>query len=221
MPLGLFVGLYMGIAASIAARQWNAEFLYYGVVMLVLIALVFWLDVRVRLATPLLWGLAIWGLVHMLGGTLRVPQAWVDPGTSGTLYNLRPYRSLPKYDQVVHAYGFFLTSLAAWRALRVASRGALAPSPGVLTGIACIGMGLGAANEVIEFVATRLMPETNVGGFVNTGWDLVSNLVGSVVAAILIRAHWWTGGGRRAPILARDARPISAPVPLVPGIRPG
>ena len=35
----------------------------------------------------------------------------------------------------------------------------------------------------VEFTATRIMPKTNVGGYENTGWDLVSNLVGSTLAA--------------------------------------
>ena len=48
-------------------------------------------------------------------------------------------------------------------------------------------MGFGALNEVVEFAATLSVPETNVGGYVNTGWDLVSNLVGCITAAILIR----------------------------------
>ena len=49
-------------------------------------------------------------------------------------------------------------------------------------------MGFGAANEVVEFIATRVLPETNVGGYENTGWDLVSNTVGCLVAAVLIYA---------------------------------
>jgi len=48
------------------------------------------------------------------------------------------------------------------------------------------GMGLGAMNELIEFAATLLVPETNVGGYVNTGWDLVSNFVGATAAAAVI-----------------------------------
>ena len=57
----------------------------------------------------------------------------------------------------------------------------------MLTLVTAAGMGFGAMNEVVEFIATLTMPETNVGGYVNTGWDLVSNLVGCVFAAILIR----------------------------------
>jgi hypothetical protein len=48
-------------------------------------------------------------------------------------------------------------------------------------------MGFGALNEVIEFIAVLTIPNTNVGGYVNTGFDLVSNLVGCVIAAALIR----------------------------------
>ena len=42
-------------------------------------------------------------------------------------------------------------------------------------------------NEMIEFIATLTIPETNVGGYNNTGWDLVFNLIGCALAAIIIR----------------------------------
>jgi hypothetical protein len=68
-----------------------------------------------------------------------------------------------------------------------ASQASAAPTLGHLTICAAAGMGFGALNEVVEFVATLLVPETNVGGYENTGWDLVSNLVGVLLAAIAIR----------------------------------
>ncbi len=46
-------------------------------------------------------------------------------------------------------------------------------------------MGLGALNEVVEFIASQTM-DTNVGGYVNTGGDLIANMFGSVFAAVLI-----------------------------------
>jgi hypothetical protein len=51
------------------------------------------------------------------------------------------------------------------------------------------GMGFGALNEIVEFVATLTIPETNVGGYENTGWDLVFNFFGCVIAAIVIRVR--------------------------------
>ena len=63
------------------------------------------------------------------------------------------------------------------------------PQPGLgsLTLCAAAAMGFGALNEVVEFIATLLVPETNVGGYINTGWDLVSNLCGTILAALAIR----------------------------------
>jgi hypothetical protein len=46
----------------------------------------------------------------------------------------------------------------------------------MLSGAASLGFG--ALDEVVKFVAVLLIPNTNVGGYVNTGWDLVSNLFG-------------------------------------------
>jgi hypothetical protein len=73
---------------------------------------------------------------------------------------------------------------ACWQGLRTAT--GCRPTAGPLVVSALAGMGLGAVNEVVEFIATRLM-DTNVGGYVNTGWDLVANTVGAVIAAGLIR----------------------------------
>ena len=60
------------------------------------------------------------------------------------------------------------------------------PTPGLMVLCAAAGLGFGALNEVIEFAATLLVPETNVGGYLNTGWDLVANLFGATVAVTAI-----------------------------------
>jgi hypothetical protein len=51
-------------------------------------------------------------------------------------------------------------------------------------------MGFGALNEVIEFIAVLTIPNTNVGGYIHTGWDLVFNLIGCLIAAMMIRSRW-------------------------------
>ncbi len=188
LPLAVLVPAYMAIALTLALRRGNTEFLFYAGAMAVCIAGVLWLDRRVRLPMHVLWCLAMWGMLHMFGGTLPIPAEVTDPAEGPfVLYNFRPAPFVPKFDQLVHAFGFFAATLASWHALRAASGGALRPALGPLIGVALIGMGLGASNEVIEFVATRLIPDTNVGGYENTGWDLVANLLGAVSAAVLIR----------------------------------
>lgn len=48
-------------------------------------------------------------------------------------------------------------------------------------------MGLGAVNEIIEFIAVVVFPNTNVGGYINTALDLVFNALGAIVAMVLVR----------------------------------
>ena len=182
-PFAIVVSLYMVAALFLAVRQWNIEFLYYGMVLWVTIAGVAWLDSRVRLPAWLLWALTVWGLLHMFGGTIHIPEPWAEPGSSGTLYNLRVRPWLPRYDQVVHGYGFGVAALTAWRGLRAMLAEQGTAGVGLWVVVWLLGMGVGALNEVVEFVATEIMPWTNVGGYENTGWDLVADAVGCAVAA--------------------------------------
>lgn len=125
----------------------------------------------------------------MAGGLVTVPASWPVLGDSHVLYNWWLWPGVIKYDQVVHAYGFGLMTWICWQGLQraFADRGvSVRPTFGLLTLCVAASMGFGAANEVVEFIATLTLPGTNVGGYINTGWDLVANSVGAIVAAILI-----------------------------------
>ncbi|MCZ6918217.1 MAG: DUF2238 domain-containing protein, partial [Gemmatimonadetes bacterium] len=173
------------------------EFLFYIAVMLILIGTVWVVHRYVGLSGAVLWGLSIWGLAHMAGGLLVVPEGWPVNEASRVLYTMWILPGRLKYDHVVHAYGFGMTTWVCWQGLRAAVRrraGVVSPTFGLMVLSAAAGLGFGALNEVVEFVATLLIPETNVGGYRNTGWDLVANLFGATVAATLI----WLRG--RAPV---------------------
>ncbi len=203
IPIAAFTGLYLLAALVYGVVSGNHEFVFYVVILIPVVVGIAVLHVRVELSRPVLWGLSAWGLIHMLGGTMPISQAFTEPGTPSVLYNLRLRPYLPKFDQLVHFYGFFIATLAAWQGLRAATRGHLKPTIGTLIAIVCVGMGLGAVNEVIEFAAVLTVPETNVGGYHNTGWDLVANGLGCVAAAAVIRLHpgkiHSTIGADRAP----------------------
>ena len=189
LPVAVFTLCYLMPATVFAGVRGNHEFLLYIAVLFVLGGVVWELHRRINLAQVSLWALSIWGLAHMLGGLLPVPENWPINGEIRVLYSLWLVPGYLKYDQVVHAFGFGVTTWVCWQGLKAAfvSRGVVVrPTLGLLTLAAAAGMGFGAMNEVVEFAATLLVPETNVGGYLNTGWDLVSNLVGVVVAAVLI-----------------------------------
>lgn len=190
----LFTLAYMSAAIAASITKGNSEFIFYIAVMVVLIGVVTWVHSRIRLSTGLLWGLTIWGFLHMAGGLVPLPAGWPYNGEQAVLYSwwIIPPEHL-KYDQVVHAYGFGITTWLCWHGLRSAigslgiPRSEVKPTLGLLTLSAAGGMGFGALNEVIEFIAVLALPNTNVGGYINTGWDLVSNLTGCVVAAVVLR----------------------------------
>ena len=166
-----------------AAANGNAEFLFYAATMVVIAGVVLAVDRVVGLSVLVIAGLLAWAVLHLAGGN-------VPAGEAGVLYNFRPAPWLPKYDQAVHAFGFAVATLLSWECLRHAlakrSDRELRPTMGLVFACVLMGMGLGALNEVVEFVAVLTMPETNVGGYMNTGWDLVSNLAGAMLAGAWI-----------------------------------
>jgi hypothetical protein len=182
------VGYMLLSVASLGVRR-NAEFVFYAVIMTLLIALVTAFHLRVRLHVACLWGLSLWGLAHMAGGLVTVPESWPVAGDLRVLYNWWLVKDWLKYDQVVHAFGFGLVTWVAWQSIQreFENRGAeMQPRVGLMVWCAAAGMGAGALNEVVEFAAFQLLPDTNVGDYQNTGWDLVANLIGSLAAAVLI-----------------------------------
>jgi hypothetical protein len=150
----------------------------------------------------------------MAGGLITVPEDWPTDGGFRVLYSwwvlTSPMASAGepsgwlKYDQIVHAYGFGVATWLCWQGLCGALRPLVGdtphPTPGLMVLVAAAGMGLGALNEVVEFIATRITV-TNVGGYVNTGWDLIFNAVGASIAAAILYAA--------APRPAAARRPAS------------
>ena len=191
LPLVAFTAIYMLAAVVGAMLQGNKEFVFYIAVMLVLIGVVTLVHRAVTLAMGLLWALSLWGLLHMAGGLVPLPAGWPFNGEHAVLYSAWIIPQRLKYDQIVHAYGFGVTTWVCWHCLKSSlQRGfaiQLKPTFGMMVICAAAGVGFGALNEVVEFIAVLTIPNTNVGGYENTGWDLVANLCGATVAAIAIR----------------------------------
>lgn len=212
VALAAFTGVYMLASIIGAFASGNAEFIFYIAVMLALIGFVAFVHKRVTFSAGLLWCLSVWGLLHMAGGLVPVPASWPIDGDIRVLYSWwivpGPDGNTPgdgtggylKYDQITHAFGFGTTTWACWQAFLGAMRGRTGDAPirptlGLMTLMVCAGVGFGALNEVVEFIATRLA-ETNVGGYVNTGLDLIFNTIGATAAATAIYARDRLSRGR-------------------------
>jgi hypothetical protein len=181
----------------------NDEFLWYVATLVFFVALIAVTLKASQFPSGILWALTLWGLAHMAGGGLPVGNS--------VLY---AYRVLPiagddgeltllKFDQIVHFYGFAVTTFVLWHLLR-RHFPTLAGTKTLYIYPALGSMGLGALNEIIEFVAVISFPETGVGGYYNTALDLVFNGLGAAVAAVLIYLRDRSNDRAMPPGPARD-----------------
>ncbi|MGH8959290.1 MAG: hypothetical protein ACRDVK_11535 [Acidimicrobiia bacterium] len=172
--LGFIGAYYVGFLILGVVNRNEQVVFYAGFIALAFLGLLYW-DSRRRFSQLVLWGLALWGAMHMAGGMIPIDGARV-------LYNVQLLPFL-RFDQLVHAIGFGFAGLAFWESVgQQPGSGALM----VLMG----GLGFGALNEMIEFLITRFVPDTNIGGFENTGWDLVANTTGATIAAMWVHWRW-------------------------------
>ncbi|MDT8311974.1 MAG: DUF2238 domain-containing protein [Methylophaga sp.] len=178
-----FTVLYTAAFSAYFMLHFNVEFLaYVGVIVLIFALLYGTLD-KTQVPAYILAGLSLWGLMHMLGGSM--------PTADGVLYN---WQMLPlfdggddlyilKFDQFVHAYLYAVVTLLFLNLLRnyFGNRHSQ-----ILIGFIAVtaAMGVGAINEIIEFIAVLTVPDNNVGGYYNMALDIVFNFAGALFAVL-------------------------------------
>ena len=162
----------------------NYEFLIYILIVVIIFGLVLFTLRKSKFDNTILWGLSIWGLLHMVGGGVRIDGATLYSMKIIHLFNVGDTYVF-KFDQFVHAFGFMVATLVGYHLLK--------PYLNEKTNykvvyplLIAIGMGLGALNEIAEFIAVLTVQSTGVGGYFNTLLDIVFNTLGAIVAVIFI-----------------------------------
>ena len=191
LAAALFTAAYIIAFSAWFVAAGNYEFIVYVITMVALVLLVGLTLRKAQYPLAALWALSAWGLLHMAGGGL--------PVDGSVLYNLRlisivdtPEIFILKYDQLVHAYGFGVTAWVLHHLITLH----FPETRGTATALvypALASMGLGATNEIIEFSAVLLVPDTNVGGYMNTALDLCFNAIGAIVAVVILGAKGGKG----------------------------
>ncbi|HEY1671624.1 MAG TPA: DUF2238 domain-containing protein [Streptosporangiaceae bacterium] len=139
---------------------------------------------RVVLPPLLAAGLALAAIATLAGGLIRVGH--------DVLYNayMGPYSPslgthFLQYDHFAHAYCSFVIVFACWFMLAAPHAGTGRRGELVLLAVGA-ALGLGALNEMVEFIATLAHHGAHAGGYWNTGWDLVANFTGATAAALAL-----------------------------------
>jgi putative membrane protein len=161
----------------------NYEFIAYAGLIVVIMALLYGTLSITRFPLYVVAGLSIWGLLHMMGGSVMT--------SDGVLYAWKMYPFFDggsefyilKFDQLVHAGLYGVVALMFLHLLREVL--------GIKTHVAFIAVvamlasaGFSIINEIIEFAAVVALPETGVGGYYNTVLDLIFNFAGAAGAVV-------------------------------------
>ena len=181
----LFVNvLYLVLFAFHLFSRGNFEFVWYIFIMFILIGVFSFLHKKYNFSTLTLWGLTLWGFAHMLGGStiLGEPRIYgrvlIDLFTTGDTTVFR-------YDHLLHFYFYVVMTSVIYQI----AKGYFRPGANwkvVALLIVFASMGVGAFNEIIEFLPVLFLAETGVGGYFNVAWDIVFNTLGALVAIVYI-----------------------------------
>lgn len=182
-PLLLVNSLAILSFSILFISQKNYEFILYILVIVFFFAIIFKSLKHIPYSSMALWGLTIWGILHMAGGGIIIDGHVLY---AQMIYEFSEHYKILKYDQIVHAFGFFVATVVMYEIIKPQLKEKITGWIAISIVIIMAGLGAGALNEIIEFAATELIPETNVGGYLNTSLDLISNLIGASIAMIVI-----------------------------------
>lgn len=176
----------------------NHEFIIYVGVIIVFLALIGLTLTKVDYTLGSLVGLTVWSVLHLAGGAVPVGQ--------GRLYDLIlvPLSStypVWRYDQLVHIWGFGAATLVMYCLLRRPLARPATNPVALSVVIVMAGLGVGAFNEILEFIVNVTVPESGIGGYMNSSLDLCADLIGAMLGLVYIRARYLGGraGGGGVP----------------------
>ena len=181
------VALIVGFGSLFLSRL-NYEFMIYVGVNLFFLSLVGLTINKVDYTPASLIGLTVWSALHLAGGGITIGDVRLY---DVILIRLSETYPVWRYDQLVHIWGFGASTLVAFSLLAGLLKKPVGNNP-VALGIILVmaGLGLGALNEILEFFVSMCVPESGIGGYINTSLDLCADLIGSILGLLYIRCRY-------------------------------
>jgi hypothetical protein len=183
VAVGIVAAACVGFAVYGVIADVRSTFVYVASVVLIA-GLIGWVRTT-PLPGALVIALALDATAHMAGGLINVGDDVLYNGSIGPRVHALHTHVL-QYDHLVHATGSMLATLTLWVLLARPLVNGTRIGP-LLALCVLGGLGIGAINETIEYIATISHHAAHIGGYDNTGWDLISNTVGASIAAVVIR----------------------------------
>ena len=178
-----FYCVLIGVAVPVFLWKGNWEFLFYAAVISLLVGFIWYTDRFFHYKKLSLSLFFAWLIIHICGGAVPIGDGLV-------LYNWiivplvpEPY-AIFKFDQFAHIFCYLAIGLLADDAIAPLLKPQLPRVARFLT-VTLAAIGIGALNEVMEFAAVCIFPDTNVGDYTNNAIDLTCNTLGALTAATL------------------------------------
>lgn len=182
--LGIYISiLILAVFTVIFLVKGNYEFLIYTMSIGFLIWLILKTDKKFNYSQIGKFGFALWLLLHFLGGSLKINGI--------RLYDniLIPILGEPlnifRYDQFLHVFCYFVFIFFVYAVVKNSLRENISKGMTAFI-IILIAEGIGAINEIIELSTVVLFNTQGVGNYYNNALDLVFNLIGALIGAIII-----------------------------------
>ncbi|MFH0870125.1 MAG: DUF2238 domain-containing protein [archaeon] len=177
----VFTGILLIIFALIALFFKNGEFLYYNIMTL---AIMFGFMAIYRKSHDIHWGI-VFGLtfalvLHNLGGNLYFGGL--------RLYNIWLIGHIFRYDNLVHLVSMFVMAFLINSLVEPHLYEKLKGNK-LLYGtiVVLLILGLGAFYEILELIAVLFINAgERVGDYMNNALDLVFNMLGGIIACVII-----------------------------------
>jgi uncharacterized membrane protein YjdF len=184
IPILIVNVLVLIVFSVIFSTKQNWEFLAYVGLILFFLVLIISTNRKVNYPPIVLLGLTLWAAMHLAGGGIRIGDSILYKQMLITLSTTYP---IIRYDQLVHFVGFGVATLFMYYLIKPILTPDYHSRKVVFTIVILMaGLGVGALNEIIEFMVTVFVPENGVGGYINTSLDLVADLVGAIAAVIYL-----------------------------------
>jgi len=173
----------IGLAVPVFVLTGNTEFLFYAAVISLFVGFLWYTDRFFHYRKVSLLLFFVWLVIHVCGGAMPI-------GEGRVLYDWvivplvpEPY-SIFKFDQFAHMFCYLAIGMLADDAIAPLLKPHLSKAARFLV-VTLVAIGIGALNEVMEFAAVCLIPNTNVGDYTNNALDLVCNTIGALTAATI------------------------------------
>lgn len=165
----------------------NYEFMIYVGAIIVCLALIVISFFRIAYSYATLTGLTIWSLMHMAGGGFYIDGVRLYDMILIPISQTYP---ILRYDQLVHTFGFAAATLTMFDLLRPLLKENLQHFVALSIVVVMAGLGVGAFNEIVEAIVAAAIPQSGVGGYVNTALDLIADFIGAILAMVFIKFRY-------------------------------